>query len=132
MFEKAARFRINATLPIYLQSLTGLLQIQPLLWIRAGLRLREPAVALSLAWIGFCLLLLIVVQAPFWLRHFLPMLPAVFILSGLALERASGRRRTLLAGLLVALSVLDLAATLHLISTSGPIDAVLAGFISDP
>jgi len=132
MFEKAARFRINAVLPIYLHSLTGLLQIQPLLWIRAGLRLREPTVALSLAWIGFCLLLLIVVQAPFWLRHFLPILPAAFILSGLALDRAHGRRRSILACLLAGMSLLNVAATVHLISTTGPIHVVLAGFISDP
>jgi Na+/H+ antiporter NhaA len=54
-------------------------------------------------------------QAPFWLRHFTPLLPAVAGLTALALERVRGRLRAGGYALLAATSVANVVAVVYLI-----------------
>jgi len=132
MLDKAQRFRVNSTAAYFFPSLVGVVQLLPILWLRAGKRLREPAALLVIAWSGFNLALLLAVRAPFWMRHFLPLLPAVAVLCGLGLERLRGRERSAALALLASTMVLNIVAIAYQIHTLGPLSPAIAGFISTP
>jgi hypothetical protein len=132
MMAKAKRFRINSTPRMFAESLIGIVQLLPLLWLAAKERLRSPAVLLLLAWLGFNLALIVAVRAPFWMRHFLPILPVLFVLTAAGLERLRGGRRNLALGLLALLVVYNVSLTVYQIYHSGPLSPVLERFISTP
>jgi hypothetical protein len=130
MLAKAERFRINSTLPIFLQSLVGVVQMMPLLWLRAGAALRRPDLLIWIAWLLFNLGLLVSVRAPYWMRHFLPILPVVFVLMVAGLARLRGRERLIAGGVLGATIAFNLAVTIHQILDLRALPAALAGFVS--
>jgi hypothetical protein len=130
MLEKAERFRINSTLPIFMQSLVGVVQVIPLLWLRAGTALRRPDLLIWIAWLLFNLGLLVAVRAPYWMRHYLPILPVVFVLMVAGLARLRGRERLAAGGILGATIVFNLAITTHQIFDLRALPGAFAGFIS--
>jgi len=132
MLAKARRFRINSTPRMFAESLIGIAQLLPLLWLGARARLRSPAFRLWLAWLGFNLALIAAVRAPFWMRHFLPILPVLFVLTAAGLERLHGRRRSAALALLALLVVYNVSLTIYQIYHSGPLPPWLEGFISTP
>ncbi|MBW2229556.1 MAG: hypothetical protein JRG92_03160 [Deltaproteobacteria bacterium] len=132
MLEKAGRFRVNSTLPIFLTSLVGCLHWLPLLWWPARARLRDPRVALWAVWGVYVIALLVVVRAPYWPRHFLPALPSVFVLTGLGLDALQGRRRRLGVSLLIVSALFGLAITLWQVHSMGALPGWLAGLVRSP
>ena len=132
MMAKAKRFRINSTPRMLAESLIGIVQLLPLLWLAARARLRSPAFLLWLAWLGFNLALIVAVRAPFWMRHFLPVLPVLFVLTAAGLERVRGGRRNAALALLALLVVYNVSLTVYQIYHSGPLSPVLERFISTP
>jgi len=132
MFEKAARFRINATPGFFAESLIGVVQLLPILWWGARSRLREPEVALLVSWLVFNLLLLIIVQAPFWMRHFVPIVPSALLLAALGLDQLRGRARSAGIALLLVSALANVSISLAIIHTPGPLPAAVEGFIATP
>jgi hypothetical protein len=132
MLAKARRFRINSTPRMFAESLVGIAQLLPLLWLAARARLRSPAFLLWLAWLGFNLALITAVRAPFWMRHFLPVLPVLFVLTAAGLEGVREGRRNAAFALLALLVVYNVSLTVYQIYHSGPLSPVLERFISTP
>jgi hypothetical protein len=132
MLAKAKRFRINSTPMMFAESLVGIAQLLPLLWLAARARLRSPAFLLWLAWLGFNLALITAVRAPFWMRHFLPVLPVLFVLTAAGLEGVREGRRNAAFALLALLVVYNVSLTVYQIYHSGPLSPVLERFISTP
>ena len=123
MLAKAQRFRLHSTPEFFLKSLAGCVQLVPLLWLRAVEKRREPSVALWPGWLAYGVLLLILARAPFWLRHFLPVLPAVFVLAAVGLDRMPGRERRLAYALLLVTAAANIGATAWQIHELGPVAA---------
>jgi hypothetical protein len=132
MVAKARRFRIGSTPRMFAESLIGIVQLLPLLWVAARARLRSPAFVLWLTWLGFNLAMIAAVRAPFWMRHFLPVLPVFFVLTAAGLERMRGGRRNAALALLALLLVYNVSMTVYQIHESGPLSPALRGFISTP
>lgn len=132
MVAKAKRFQIISRPRIFAQSLIGIVQLLPLFWLAARARLRSPAFLLWLAWLGFNLALIVAVRAPFWMRHFLPVLPVLFLLTAAGLERVRGGHRHATLALLALLVVYNVSVTVYQIYQSGPLSPALATFISTP
>jgi hypothetical protein len=132
MVAKAKRFRIGSTPRMFAESLIGIVQLLPLLWLAARARLRSPALVLWLTWFGFNVAMIVAVRAPFWMRHFLPVLPVLFVLTAAGLERVRGGRRNAALALLALLVVYNVSMTVYQIHQSGPLSPALAAFISTP
>jgi len=132
MVAKAKRFRIGSTPRLFAESLIGIVQLLPLLWLAARERLRSPAFVLWLTWLGFNLAMVVAVRAPFWMRHFLPVLPVLFVLTAAGLEKVRGGRRNAALALLALLVVYNVSMTVYQIHQSGPLPPALAAFISTP
>jgi hypothetical protein len=132
MLAQAKRFRINSTPRMFAEALIGIAQLLPLLWLAARARLRSPAILLWLAWLGFNLALIVAVRAPFWMRHFLPILPVLFVLTAAGLERLRGGRRNAALALLALLVVYNVSLNVYQIHHVGPLPPVLERFISTP
>jgi hypothetical protein len=132
MLAKAKRFQIISTPRMFAESLIGIAQLLPLLWLAASARLRSPAFLLWLAWLGFNLAMIAAVRAPFWMRHFLPVLPVFFVLTAAGFEGVRGGRRNAALALLALLVVYNVSLTVYQIYQSGPLSPALATFISTP
>jgi hypothetical protein len=132
MLAKAKRFQIISRPRMFAESLIGIVQLLPLLWLAARARLRSPAFLLWLAWLGFNLAMIAAVRAPFWMRHFLPVLPVLFVLTAAGLERVRGGLRNAALALLALLVVYNVSLTVYQIYQSGPLPPALATFISTP
>jgi hypothetical protein len=98
-------------------ALPATFQALPLLWLLAGRRLREPRALLLLAWCALYVAMLAAVRAPFWTRHFLPVVPAAVALAGLGLERAAPRLRRPAAALALLLAAANLVFLWRLLGT---------------
>jgi hypothetical protein len=96
-------------------SLAGTLQLLPLLWLAAGRGLRSPPARLLLGWIVYYVGMLIAVRAPFWMRHFLPVLPAAIALSAVGIDAARGRTRTAALAVVAASAAANVAVLAHFV-----------------
>jgi hypothetical protein len=132
MMEKASRFQISSTLPVFLRSAFGVLQLLPLLWLGGLRRWREPPVLLFAAWLAYNVALLGVVDAPFWMRHFLPILPTVVLLSALGLPARGDRARQWVWGGVAVIVVWNVGATIAQALHFGPLPPLLEGIINTP
>ncbi len=138
MMAKAARFRMSSTAGRLFTAMAGTLQLWPLMWLPLSRPAptdrgrTAPVIALWAAWLVYAVALLVVVRAPFWLRHFLPALPAALVLAAAGIGRlGEGRRRWALlaaAGMMLA----NLVAVGVQIFEFGPLDPRIADFISTP
>jgi hypothetical protein len=134
LLAKARRFRLDSTAADFAAACAGVVQLTPaialLAWRRGRAPARDagPAVRLLAGFGLYAMALLVAVRAPFWLRHFLPLLPVPFLLAGRGLDRLDGRTRVVGALLLVAPAVAGVAITLwqivHLEPLTGWIGAV--------
>lgn len=138
MLAKARRFRLDSTAGDFAAACVGLIQLTPvvglLAWRGRERRAREGAATTRLlaAW-GLCAtVLLVAVRAPFWLRHFLPVLPVPFLLAGRGLERLGGARRALGVALLVAPAISGVAVTLWQIGHLEPLPPWIAAVATIP
>jgi len=91
------------------------LQLLPLCWAAGARALRGPAALLLAAWAAYYVAMLVVVRAPFWARHFLPIVPSAVILTAMSLDAARGRVRTFGLALATALSAANVAALVRFI-----------------
>jgi hypothetical protein len=132
MLAKASHFRVNSTWRHFLMSLVGCVQLLPLLWWSARGRLREPRVMLFVAWGAYAILLLVVVQAPYWLRHFEPALPVAFVLTGVGLGALEGRKRQVGVAFLAVLAAAGVAVTIWQVLSMAALPGWLAGFVRSP
>ena len=105
-FAKSEQFRPFSTQRLFWYCMPALLQFFPLFWI--GLAWRKwrehlPSMAVFAIWGVFFTVLLIVVQAPFLPRLFLPVVPAVVLLAapGIAWLEEKNRMLSLIVGLLI-------------------------------
>ncbi len=114
MLRKARLYRRFATWPNLGLSLLYVVQALPVLWCFVRLRrggggaLRRGAL-LFVGWMAFYVVMLVVVQAPYWPRHFLPLVPGAIGLAVLGCARLEGRQRGLALALLLLLAVIDVA-----------------------
>jgi hypothetical protein len=115
MLAKAASFRSSNSASMFLSSLVGTLQLLPLLWPWRRSARADAWVRLWAAWLLFYLALLVAVRAPFWMRHFLPIVPAVLALAAAGWTRLAPDRRRAAALLLAGTAALNVAATGYLI-----------------
>ncbi len=137
MLEKARRFQLASTSVDFAASCAGVLLLLPLLGV---LRRREGAVALRgdprarllAAWALFAVATLVAVRAPFWLRHFVPALPAVYWLAAMWIEDLRGRARLAAVGLLSGCAALGIGVTLWQIAHLEPLPAWLAPLLTAP
>jgi hypothetical protein len=132
MLDKAAHFRADNTLWFFYHSLVGTCQLLPLFWLRAGHRLLEPRLLLCLGWPLLYFAILAVVRAPFWMRHFLPILPAVLVLAAAGFERCRGRWRGAALGLLALTAAFNVLATVYQILYSTKAGVHFSRYISTP
>jgi len=105
-FAKSEQFRPFSTTRLFWYCMPPLLQLFPLFWIGiAWKKWREhlPAMGVFAIWGAFFTVLLIAVQAPFLLRLFLPIVPAVILLAapGIAWLEMKNRTVALLVCLLI-------------------------------
>lgn len=137
MMEKARRFRIESTPFDFAASCVGVVSLVPLL---AGLRRREgappfwadPRVRLLAGWGAFATALLVAVRAPFWLRHFLPVLPVVYWLGGMWIAELRGRARSAGIGLLLAVSLSGIAVSIWQVLHLEPLPGWISPFVTVP
>jgi len=104
--EKSKQFRPLSTPQLFWYCMPGLLQLFPLFWIglkRKDWRPKLPMLVVFGIWGLFYTVLLIAVQAPFLLRLFLPVVPAVVLLAapGIAWLEEKFKRGALLFCLLI-------------------------------
>ena len=137
MLAKARRFRIDSTLRDFVDSCLGVILLLPLLFFLRRSEFRrpwrlDPSIALLLAWVLYAVATLVAVRAPFWLRHFLPALPAVYWLAGAWIQGLSGRRRLAGAGVLAACAAIGMVVTLRQIAFLEPLPAWYAGIVTVP
>lgn len=137
MLAKARRFRIDSTPGDFVASLLGVVQALPLLGLLArrpgSPRLRSDSrIQLVVAWALYAVVLLIAVRAPFWLRHFLPVLPVAFWLAGRWLTDLRGAREVLAIGLVTGLACANVAITLWQIFRLESLPPWLAALTSVP
>jgi hypothetical protein len=112
----AERFRPWFTLRDFAWSFAGVVQLLPLVWLAAGARWWDRRALLLASWAVYCTAVLIAVRAPFWMRHFLPILPALMGLGALALERLEGRLRAMAFTLVAVLCAVNVALVIQLIT----------------
>jgi hypothetical protein len=137
MLEKARRFRLASTAGDLAAACLGIVQLLPLVALlrrREGARrlLHDPRVQLLGAWGVFAIGLLVVVRAPFWLRHFLPALPVVYWLAAAWIDDLRGRPRAIAALLLAGSAVFGVAVTVWQITHLEPLPAWIAPFVTVP
>ncbi len=137
MLAKARRFQIDSTLRDFIDSCLGVILALPLLLLlwspRSNRRwVLDPSIALLLAWVIYAVATLVAVRAPFWLRHFLPALPAVYWLAGAWIQGLSGRRRLAGAGVLAACAAIGMVVTLRQIAFLEPLPVWYAGIVAVP
>ncbi|MCH2186628.1 hypothetical protein MK280_12230, partial [Myxococcota bacterium] len=137
MLAKARRFRIDSTLRAFIDSCLGLILLLPLLFFfrptdSTRRRTLDPSLALLVAWVLYAVATLVAVRAPFWLRHFLPALPAIYWLAGAWVQRLGGRRRRVAAGILAAGAAIGVAVTLRQIAFLEPLPVWYAGIVAVP
>lgn len=115
MMEKAAGFRDAFSWHHGWPAVVGVCQVIPVWWV--GLRRtpkRRESWILS-GWLGIYVVMLLVVRAPLWPRHFLPVLPSIVLLGALGLQQASGSVRRWSFVILGALASVNVAAALYVI-----------------
>ncbi|HEM45824.1 MAG TPA: hypothetical protein ENO23_02150 [Alphaproteobacteria bacterium] len=138
MLAKARRFRLDSTLGDFAAACVGVVQLAPWVGLLAGWsgerRAREaaPSTRLLAAWGLYATVLLVAVRAPFWLRHFLPVLPVPFLLAGRGLDRLGGARRALGVALLVAPAIGGVVVTLWQIGHLEPLPPWIAAVAAVP
>jgi hypothetical protein len=110
--KDAERFRPWYTLRDFSACLASLVQGLPLVWLVGWRRLGAPRARVLWLWAAYYLAVLAVVKAPFWMRHFLPALPAFAALTGLALEETRGRVRVAAVALVIFLAAANVSAVL--------------------
>lgn len=91
------------------------LQTLPLLWIAVGRRAWSLPVGVLAAWLGYYVMMLVAVKAPFWARHFLPVVPAAIVLTAMSLDAAGGRVRKACFALVAVVCTANVAAVAHLV-----------------
>ena len=137
MLAKARRFRLDSTPRDFVDSGIGVLLFLPLLWLvprshssrRSG---GDPRVVFIWAWVIYVLATLILVRAPFWLRHFLPVVPAVYWLVGMRLDQLKGGSRRLGWAVVYSCALIGLGVTLWQIEHLEPFPPWLAGIVTVP
>lgn len=132
MFEKAKIYRPAHSLGYLGPSLVGVCQLLPLLWIRAWSEIRSRGLLLWLGWFGFVVLLLTAARAPFWMRHFLPALPAAGVLAAVGMERSSGAGRRAAYALVAASVAFNVLVTVHQVLLDGDLPSGWARYVSSP
>lgn len=137
MLAKARRFRIDSTPGDFLASVLGVVQAMPLLVLLsrrpdAPRRRAEPAVRLLGVWALYAVGVLIAVRAPFWLRHFLPVLPVVYWLAGAWVADLRGTRRTIAISGIAAFAAANVAVTLWQIFHLESLPPVIAALTTVP
>jgi len=93
MMRKAAVYERNSTWPNFLWSVGAAFTLLPLLWAAGGRALRRAPYPLFLGWCALYVAVLVAVRAPYWSRHFLPVLPFAVALALPALDAPSARTR---------------------------------------
>jgi hypothetical protein len=101
--------------PDFAWSLVATAQLLPLLWVARWRSALDVPAALLLGWIAYYLAVLVAVRAPFWARHFLPLLPALLTLGALGVDAMGRRARTLAVAGLLVLAAANVAAVVHFI-----------------
>jgi len=123
----AHNFRHYSTLRHFGWTAIGTFQLLPLLWIAAGRRWLDVRAGILIAWIAYYVAVLAAVRAPFWLRHFTPLLPAIAGLTALALERVRGRVRAGGYALLAASCVANVVTVVYFICDRTNLSLALFG-----
>jgi hypothetical protein len=121
MLRKAAVFREDYAPGRFLASLAGTLQFFPLIWAAARRSLVDWRIGLLASWALWAVGLLVAAQAPFWMRHFLPVLPVIAALTAVALAGAPARLRSGLVALALLACVGNIAAVIYQIDARGEI-----------
>jgi hypothetical protein len=116
MLDKAARYREAFTTSGFFGSLIGICQLLPLVWAFGWNRLRDPRVTLLIVWSLYAIAVLLVVRAPLWPRHFLPIVPGVMALLALGLQAIARRTRATAAAIGLGFCALNVAVALYQIS----------------
>lgn len=137
MMEKARRFRLASTAGDFAASCMGVVQALPLLALLRPRHpgrpfWRDPRTRLLTAWVFFSAMLLVAVRAPFWLRHFVPTLPAIYWLAAMWIVRLEGRVRNVGLGLLTTGSVIGVVVTLWQVVHLEPLPGWIAPFVAMP
>jgi hypothetical protein len=109
------RYAAWFTPPYLALALLATLQLLPLGWAAAGRALRRPAALVLLAWSAYYVALLVLVRAPFWARHFLPIVPAAVVLATMGLDAARGRTRTIALALVAVSCAANVAALVRFV-----------------
>jgi len=96
-------------------SLLVTVQVLPLLWVAGWRHGVDRASIALLVWIIYYLGVLVAARAPFWARHFLPLLPALLVLTALAIDRTRGHLRTVGLVAVVLLAAANVGVVAHFI-----------------
>lgn len=115
LLAAAERYRPWFTASHFGWSLVGTLQLLPLLWLRAGRRLWTPPGLVVLVWLAYYVGMLVAVRAPFWMRHFVPILPAAVLLAAIGLDATRGWLRTAAFGFVALVCLANVAAVVYLV-----------------
>ena len=137
MLAKARRFRLDSTLRDFVDSGMGVLLFLPLLWLVPRSRSvrpshGDPRAVLLWAWVIYVAVTLIAVRAPFWLRHFLPIVPAIYWLVGMRLDQLKSGSRRLGWAVVYSCALIGLVVTLWQIEHLEPFPPWLAGIVTVP
>lgn len=110
MMEKSRLYAEYHTPLLGLTACLAVFQLLPLSWAPALRRLRDPRVAVLGAWLVLYGVLLVVVEAPLWPRHLVPVVPAVIGLTAVGTGALRGLAARLADSLLVGLAGLNVLA----------------------
>ncbi|MFO0984707.1 MAG: hypothetical protein U1E76_23785 [Planctomycetota bacterium] len=109
MLRKAEDYRDASVFKYFVACVIGLVQLWPILWLGRDRRPLASRWWILIAWSVYYVAMLIAVRAPFWPRHFLPVLPVVIAWSARGLEPARPALRRMGALLVATLSGANIA-----------------------
>jgi hypothetical protein len=103
-------FRRWSTIADFRASAVVLVQLLPVCWLPVWRRRGDPRLRLLLLWMASYLSLLVAARAPFWGRHFLPVLPAIVAVTTVGVHEMQGHTRRAAVALLLFLATANVAA----------------------
>jgi hypothetical protein len=130
LLEAARRFLPWYTLRDFGASSLAVVQALPLLWIAAWRRRGDRGLQLLVLWAAYYVAVLVAVRAPFWTRHFLPVLPTVMALTAVALGELRGRSRAIGVALVALLAFANVVVLVREIGLRTELSLALSRFVT--
>lgn len=130
MLESAKGFRTASTWNLFYPAVIGVCQLMPLLWLPLIGRIRNKRLWLLAGSVAAYVAMLVAVRAPFWMRHFLPILPVVVTMAAWGADQLGRRLRGAAAAVLLAGCAANVAIIIYQIDLDTGVPRWILYYIS--